>query len=544
MAGDSVMNISAISRQGIAILLVLVFGIGDGNVLGFQSDQPPETQATQSGTDASTIEGASAPTDVAEAKDVPKKEEVLDELRFAAQPYTVLISVGFEGTEYQTAASRQQTLAMIQQSVQRLYGRLWQVTIRVNEWMIPGNADHLQRLSVEGLLERFPEEEFQKVFLLTVTGTGNSHHVACREFDTRMHEMTPVRNVALRDARSVSNTCGRLIRDSFRPVLMFVRRFLDEDQHTRVEMQVQGGQILAPDQSAIQVLPGDVLRPFRREMDRRNAKQLKLLRPFPLTYMRVMAVDTEVSRGMAETIFLSHLSPDSFLGKGRRTQRLALRQRPAAKQSVVRLVLTNRPDKPLISHRLALAYQLGYKDEEVGKQTKLVSDRNGEVTISISPEHPTFWIRVYSGSSLLARVPYAPGLIPFDTVKLPDDSVRLGVEGEIQLLSDELIDAIAKREVLIARAKKQADAGEVDSVTSMLDQYGEISGKDYFVEKVKAIQTNAEKEAKEKRVGAKRLAALCDSFKGSVETFFTDEKRATRLQQIREIKATAERNSK
>lgn len=538
------MNISAISRQGIAILLVLVFGIGNGNVLGFQSDQPPETQATQSGTDASTIEGASAPTDVVEAKDVPKKEEVLDELRFAAQPYTVLISVGFEGTEYQTAASRQQTLAMIQQSVQRLYGRLWQVTIRVNEWMIPGNADHLQRLSVDGLLERFPEEEFQKVFLLTVTGTGNSHHVACREFDTRMHEMTPVRNVALRDARSVSNTCGRLIRDSFRPVLMFVRRFLDEDQHTRVEMQVQGGQILAPDQSAIQVLPGDVLRPFRREMDRRNAKQLKLLRPFPLTYMRVMAVDTEVSRGMAETIFLSHLSPDSFLGKGRRTQRLALRQRPTAKQSVVRLVLTNRPDKPLISHRLALAYQLGYKDEEVGKQTKLVSDRNGEVTISISPEHPTFWIRVYSGSSLLARVPYAPGLIPFDTVKLPDDSVRLGVEGEIQLLSDELIDAIAKREVLIARAKKQADAGEVDSVTSMLDQYGEISGKDYFVEKVKAIQTNAEKEAKEKRVGAKRLAALCDSFKGSVETFFTDEKRATRLQQIREIKATAERNSK
>lgn len=549
MAGDSVTNRSAISGQGVAILLALVFGFGNSNVFGFQDSPPSQNQIGDSASEASKNTGLTEvpaqSTDTAATNKAAAAAEAEEpkELRFTEQPYTVLISVGFEGDLFQTKASRQQMLMQIQQSVQRLYGMLWKVTIRSNEWMIPGNAAHLRRLSIDGLLERFPEEEFQKVFLLTVTGVGSSQQIACREFDTRMHEMTPVRQASLRDARSVANTCGRLIRDSFRPVLMFVRRFLDEDQHTRVEMQTQGGQILTPDESAIQVLPGDVLRPFRREMERRNAKKLKLLRPFPLTYMRVMSVDTEISRGLANTIFLSHLSPDSFLGKGRRTQRLALRQRPTAQQSVVRLVLTNRPDKPLISHRLALAYQLGYKDKEAQDQTKLVSDRNGEVTISVSPDHPTFWIRVYSGSSLLARVPYAPGLIPFDTVKLPDDSVRLGVEGEIQLLSDELIDAIAKREVLIARAEKQAEAGEADLVNSLLEQYAEISGKDYFIEQVKAIQTNAEKEAKSRRVGSKRLAALCESFSGSVETFFTDEKRATRLQQIREIKGTAERKS-
>lgn len=544
MAGDSLTNISAISRQSAAILLALVFSFGGSSAFGFQANSPLENQkagsASKASPDTVTTEAAATSTDAAA---VIKKDEEARELRFTEQPYTVLVSVGFEGDLFRTSASRQQMLNQIQQSVQRLYGKLWTVTIRSNEWMIPGNADHLQRLTVEGLLERFSEEEFQKVFLLTVTGTPSSQQVACREFDTRMHEMTPVRQAVLRDARSVSNTCGQLIRDSFRPVLQFVRRFLDEDQHTRVEMQAQGGQILTPDKSAIQVLPGDVLRPFRREMERRNAKKLKFLRPFPLTYMRVMSVDTEISRGLANTIFLSHLSFDSFLGKGHRTQRLALRQRPTAEQSVVRLVLTNRPDKPLISHRLALAYQLGYKDKEAQSQTKLVSDRNGEVTISVSPDHPTFWIRVYSGSSLLARVPYAPGLIPFDTVMLPDDSVRLGVEGEIQLLSDELIDAIAKREVLIVRAEQQADAGEVDLVNSLLEQYAEISGKDYFIEQVKAIQINAEKESKSKRVGSKRLVGLCESFKGSVETFFTDEKRATRLQRIREIKGTADRNS-
>lgn len=522
------------------IFSLLLTGLGDPEALGFQDEQPSDSKVSQSETMKAdtTLSTASKTTRAASPK-----EKTPAELPFSVRPYSVLVSVGFDGPEYHSQASRQQVLAEIQQSVRRIYGRLWQVTLRANDWMIPSDKAHLQRLTVEGLLERFPEQDFQKVFLVTVSGAGTVRHLACREFDTRVHEMTPILQATLRDARGVANACGRLIRDSFRPVLMFVRRFVDEDQHTRVEMQAQGGQILVPDNSATQVVSGDVLRPFRREMDRRDAKKLKQLRPFPLTYMRVMSVDREVSRGLVETVFLSHLSPDSFLGKGRRTERLALRQRPKAEESVVRLVLTNRPDKPLISHRLAIAYQLGYKDEEAAEQTKLVSDRNGEVTISVTPDHPTFWIRVYSGSSLLARVPYAPGLIPFDTVKLPDDSVRLGVEGEIQLLSDELIDAIAQREVLIARAKKQAEAGAADAVTALLEQYGEIAGKDYFLEKVKSIQTNAEKEAKEKNLGTKRLAALCDSFQGSVNSFFTEEKRASRLQQIREIKATADRNS-
>ena len=527
------MKTSASFGQHIAIFLVLLFGIGEANVLAFQSDTEVVAQEKSTTAQDEIAKETKVPA-------VPKKEEMVEELSFAEQPYTVLISVGFDGFEYQTEESRQRVLDQVQRSVQRLYGKLWQVTVRANEWMVPSNAAHLQRLSVDQLLERFTEEEFQKVFLLAVSGTRSVQHVACREFDTRVHEITPVREATLRDRRSVANTCGRLIRDSFRPVLLFVRRFVDEGSHTRVEMQAQGGQIPAPDQSAVQIVAGDVLRPFRREMERRDAKKLKLLRPFALTYMRVMSVDTEVSRGLAETVFLSHLHPDSFLGKGRRTERIALRQRPMADQSVVRLVLNNRPDKPLISHRLALAYQLGYKDEEVEEQTKLVSDRNGDVTISLKADHPTFWIRVYSGSSLLARVPYAPGLIPFDTVKLPDDSVRLGVEGEIQLLSDELIDAIAQREVLIARASSKAEAGEAEVVADLLDQYGKISGKDYFIDKVKAIRTNAEKEAKEKRLGAKRLAALCEGFTESVETFFTDDKRAARLRQIREIKDKAD----
>ena len=257
-----------------------------------------------------------------------------------------------------------------------------------------------------------------------------------------------------------------------------------------------------------------------------------------------MALDRENVPGLVKGFFITHSPYSPFGGKGRAIQHLAVRQRPAADQSKVRLVLQGRPDKPLVSHRLALAYQLHWKDEEDGPQTKLVSDRNGEVVISTNPDHPTFWIRVYSGSSLLARVPYAPGLIPSDTIELPDDSIRLGVEGEVQLLADELIDAIALRAVLMARARKTAEAGDVPQLESLFERYDQVPAKDYFLEKVNNVRIPAVREANEKRLGTSRIRELCDGLQSTVNLFFSDDKRNERQIEIQQLKAMADAKAK
>ena len=347
-----------------------------------------------------------------------------------------------------------------------------------------------------------------------------------------------------------------------------------------MELHVQAGEILPPDPSAEQVVEGDVLRPFIRQMDRRNPKKLSQLRAMTLSYVKVLRmgptevpsepgnqsedefpaftvlnddgtvaeadvpIDSELGRSIVTGIYLTHMSYSPFGGKGRRMQHLALRQRPTASESRVKLVLQSRPDKPLISHRMALAYQLGYRDEEDGPQTQLVSDRNGEVTIKVKEGHPTFWIRVYSGASLLARVPYAAGLIPYDVVELPDDSIRLGVEGEIQLLSDKLIDSIALRGVLLARARKAAEAGSTDEVDQLLEKYDGVPAKAYFLEKVSNIRNLAEKQAKERRQSASRITKLCTGLSDTVSTFFSDEKRAERTEEILKIRQSAEQNAK
>lgn len=485
---------------------------------------------------------ASGSSDTSESsEDSAEAEEV--ERPFSSQPYTVLISVAFERDCLVNGKQRQDVVQGIQRAIARMYGRLWLTTCEQSDWLIPGDRRHLQRVELSDVLDRYSEKDYQKVFLLTVEGVGADFSVSSREYDPRIRELTPVHTEQTHDVRSLPTVAARVMRDTFRPALLFVRQFDGEDQVSMMEMQVQGGDIIPPDPSATQVVEGDVLRPFVRQMERRDPQKLKHLQALPLSYLRVLSIDTEETRGLATTAYISHIQFSLFGGKGRNTQHFAVRQRPSASTSRVRLVLKSRPDKPLISHRLALAYQLNWKSPEDGPQTQLVSDRNGEVTIEAKENHPTFWIRVYSGTSLLARVPYAPGLVPFDTIELPDDSVRLSVEGEIQLLSDQLVDAIALREVLIARSRKAAEAGDEPQVTSLLNRYNTVPGKAYFLEQASNIRINAAREAIARGLRDSSINRICSNFSDTVENFFTEEKRAARQAEILKIKAAVQQQA-
>ncbi|MGB4710575.1 MAG: hypothetical protein WBH50_06255 [Fuerstiella sp.] len=564
------------------VVFCLVCGVccSAGSVVGQDTPEaspaevsaPPVAEAASES--AVTAQSAAVPA----AKPVPVVVEV--EVPFSLQPYIVDVQVSFESGCLNDASQRNLLVEDIQKAVERMFGRMWQPQIAESDWFVSGDSGGLGRIQLSDMLERYPEDRVHKAFIVTIEQQGSGYQVSCREYDSRVQELTPVYSASLLDVRGIGSTAVELIRDAFRPCVLFVRNFTTEDGQALMELHVQAGEILPPDPSAEQVVEGDVLRPFIRQMDRRNPKKLSQLRAMTLSYVKVLRmgptevpsepgnqsedefpaftvlnddgtvaeadvpIDSELGRSIVTGIYLTHMSYSPFGGKGRRMQHLALRQRPTASESRVKLVLQSRPDKPLISHRMALAYQLGYRDEEDGPQTQLVSDRNGEVTIKVKEGHPTFWIRVYSGASLLARVPYAAGLIPYDVVELPDDSIRLGVEGEIQLLSDKLIDSIALRGVLLARARKAAEAGSTDEVDQLLEKYDGVPAKAYFLEKVSNIRNLAEKQAKERRQSASRITKLCTGLSDTVSTFFSDEKRAERTEEILKIRQSAEQNAK
>ncbi|MEZ6059866.1 MAG: hypothetical protein R3C19_05850 [Planctomycetaceae bacterium] len=469
------------------------------------------------------------------------------------RPYQVTVSMAFSGDSRLAVLNREHVLKATADAVRRMYGPMWNASFEINTWLQPGTPDQLKRLQLTDLIReapepgnslvRYPETEVHKAFLVTVSAIQNSYTVACREYDSRSQELTPIRTDITFDERSIPAVAARLIRDSFRPTLMFFRRFQDADGNEFVELEVQAGEFPAPDPSAEQIVIDDVLRPFLREMDRRDPSKLKALKALPLTYIRVTGVDNEIARGMVTGVLISHASLVPFGGRARRTEQMALRQRPAAGSSRVKIVLRTRPDRPLVSQRTALAFKLRYTDQDQAEQVRLLSDRNGEVEIFRHPEFPTFWIYVYSGGILLARVPYAPGMLPTDVIELPDDSIRLSLEGELQLLQDELVDAVALREVYFSMASKAAEAGNAVEMERHLKALAEIPGREYFLEQLSLRRVPALNEAREKRNRSQErdVTRLCNKMQDSLTRFFSDEKKQERLEQIAELRAKAGR---
>lgn len=484
------------------------------------------------------------------------------------EPYRVIVEIGFDGTATRRPLFREELTHEIRQGVDRMYGAAWDAQVLESDWLIPANRERLGRLTVEELLVRYPESSAQKVLFVSVQESSGLYEVCCREYDTRVQELTPLLVGQSAQELDVANLACRLARDSFRPVLLFAKPTVVGGE---LEFVLQAGELAVPDPTAAFIQEGDVLRTFLRQMDRRNPDKLKSLQPLPLCYVRVTGFNEELradapaakddidvlvegftrdlsavyyDSGHVRGVLISH-GPVPYGGAGRSVQQMALRQRPAAKSSRVKLVLQARPDRPLICHRVDKVTKLRHTDQNEAASVRVLSDRDGAIEIDVDPENPTFWLYVYSGSSLLARVPYAPGLLPEDVIKLPDDGLRLGVEGELYLFRDALVDTVAQKAVLMSLAKKASTEGKPDEVDKLIKQLDELPGQKQFLTKLNSIETPAIQKAKLQRNGSveRKIEKLCQAMEDSLTAFYSSDNKIKEAQELEKLRQFAERKA-
>ncbi len=465
------------------------------------------------------------------------------EIPFSLRPYRISLSVLTTASVESRRFRRAGVLNEIRQAVSRMYGRVWDLNLDSADWLRPGTPRQISELGIDDLiqgedpgelLDRYPESDYDKAIFLGVAATTAGFDMVCREYDSRTHELSSVVRGFTPDRRYIASVAVRLVRDSFRPCLTYVRRYVDSADREFIQLQVQAGEIPVPDPTAEQIREGDVLRLFHRFMKRTDSTQLRQLRPLPLNYVRVTSVDVTVTRGLVTGVLLTHGVVSPFGLRGRNLQQIALRQRPTARSSRIRLVERSVDNKPLICQRLNVVYKLRRKDADELEQVRLVSDRNGEVTVDAHDDFQTLWLYVYSGEMLLAWIPYAPGLVSVDTIELPDDSIRLSVEGDLRLFRDELVDSIALREVQFNMAGRAADEGNVEDFQQLLEEYGSNPTLDDFKDSLSLIRVRAVKRAEQQNnsIAKRAVERMCNRILDTLELFFSDEKRLKRRKEI------------
>ncbi|MGV2338621.1 MAG UNVERIFIED_CONTAM: hypothetical protein LVR18_32920 [Planctomycetaceae bacterium] len=79
--------------------------------------------------------------------------------------------------------------------------------------------------------------------------------------------------------------------------------------------------------------------------------------------------------------------------------------------------------------------------------------------------------------------------MPKETVKLPDDSIRLGVEGDLYLLRDELVDMVAEKAVYMSIAKKASAAGDKPAFENAVTSIDALPARQQFSDRLDAIRS-------------------------------------------------------
>ncbi|QDU75227.1 hypothetical protein Pan97_22520 [Bremerella volcania] len=203
---------------------------------------------------------------------------------------------------------------------------------------------------------------------------------------------------------------------------------------------------------------GEAMQPILRRNDRQgNLVSENGIMVMPWTYVRCDANDGLQLKG---TMISGYNQP--LPGRRNvRTQRLALAVRPAYDATELKLVDKSTEAMPLAG------YEIYSKDPE-GPTLLGASDARGNVQITKDPRSAVRALYVRSGGNLLARLPVVPGHDPAVTARIPNDSPRLLAEGFVEGWRDQLVDTMARRQILAQRVQRKIELGELDDAEKWL----------------------------------------------------------------------------
>ena len=457
------------------------------------------------------------------------------ELPLEKRPYRVEIAVAFGNHPSLSAAFQTAVLDDIRKLADRTVGQLWELTVTAGNRLRPADRTGLERLTVADL-GRAADDAPQQSFFVTVRLAGARYELAVRRWDRMTEHLGMIATADTFDRRDVGASAMRLVEELFRPLLAVDRL---SEETGKLHLRLQAGDLAAVAEDAgrlkRQIAPGDMLVPLFRYLDKQGVAQR--IQYLPWTYLVVESVNgSEVVCDIVAGIRVP-------LGTNRRksVESLAVAIRPGYSSTRFKVLPQIQPARPLAGHYVVVAPKLFARDEPMDDVVRLVTNRSGIVDVPADPARPLIWLYISSGSNVLARVPFVPGVEPEATIEVPDDSLRLQVEGEIAQLKGQLVDIVAKRFTLLSRAKLFAGEKDAVRVQAQLDELNALPDIPDFLQQLNVIRVPAVEAAKQRndRLAQRRIERLCSETADLIRRYLDPDKARLVREQIEELRIDA-----
>lgn len=443
------------------------------------------------------------------------------------RPYIVSIEVTISPSSMLTRSLSEQFLAGLRARLEDDFGAMWNLTVVQAP---PAGAMPVSRLTEQTdatAKAQWFEHPAEKVVSLAVENPRGEWSFAAREWDRASESLGPMsKGTSIDDRLAVSAAAG-VVKEAFRSLVQ-----VDAANGREIVMRLRAGELTPPDAVATPLAPGNFLRPFVRAMNRKG--ELQKVQMVPWTLLRVEDVDRARANVLAFSVFPAPVAPTK-----KRMESLAIEARPTHPETTLQVVPRTNKGNPVAGARVEIVDRLAAPNDPEVDRTLLRTDREGKVTVPADPIPQVRYAIVHSGTGILARVPFCPGMESFLTIEVNDDGPRLSAEGEVSLLEADLIELVARRKVLLMRAETASKAGKVDDLKLLLAELKALPTQPQYQQRIDLSRTTAVEGAREKKdqVAEARIRKMYAALGESSKTFLDDEKFQQTLKDLQDIAA-------
>ena len=157
-----------------------------------------------------------------------------------------------------------------------------------------------------------------------------------------------------------------------------------------------------------------------------------------------------------------------------RVEQLAVGIRADADATTLHLHARKNEKKPLAGYEVLRQNPGEEPPTRIG-----LSDAAGEVRVPPG-ESRIEMLFIKHGGQLLAKLPVVSGVASEINVPLPDDDARLAAESRLAALREDLIDVVARRNILMARARQKIQKKDFKAANELLRSLDDLPGKPQF----------------------------------------------------------------
>jgi hypothetical protein len=371
-------------------------------------------------------------------------------------PYRVLSAIAVEPAPQIGPAREADAIADLASRAGQVFGPTWRMETAP---LVVSSGRQWTDRSIEAPFESLPEswQAYDKVYVLHVSVEQGETRVAARELDVATRRWGRPRTAQVLQPEMLADAMFRALFDSFS-----VLGRVEVVEGKVATVQLRAGGLPLRDPNVALVRPGTAFLPVIRTNDRTGAP--RRIEPIEWTWLDTVSVSEAQA---ACNIYSGLRTPLRTARKGRVDQFVVSVDPPGGS---TRVILHARTDPK----RALAGYDVFAQAPGVETTTLLGrTDRFGGIEVSSAAEAIRVLL-VRNGGEVLARLPLVPGLEAEARAPLTDDDVRLAVEGFIVGLQQSLVEAIARREVVLLRIRKRIEGKQWDEARALVEELKEM----------------------------------------------------------------------